>query len=289
MQGAILLDWLSKIFSSIISLKTAAIASCTCIAFVFLWKVGIEFIETRGVPSDYSKPLFFICVYSSSHILIELLYKVGKFFNKTILRVKKSLVKYKETRKIKDKIKKSLPHLNKKQIGILDQLINSEKSYAIALPDIAFLEQQKYIFKFSKITSTNYLYKINSLVKKEAHIFIRQERKVLLKNFISNITQHEEEFLNLFFMDSVNVGTSQTEKMLDADIFVAGEGMSDKGVIIKFKTAGANQEKFELPIDTANLLKKVIFHKAHKRQTLSLDSNYVLAKIYTTGGGLTCT
>lgn len=282
-------DWLSKIFSSIISLKTAAIASCTCIAFVFLWKVGIEFIETKGIPSDYSKLLFLICVYSFSHILIEILYKVGNFFNKMLLKFKKSYIQYKETKKLKDKIKKSLSHLNKKQIGILEQLILSERPYAIALPEIVFLEQQKYIFKFSKITNTNYLYKINDLVKKEAHIFIKQERKTLLKNFISNITQHEEEFLNLFFIDSVNIGTSQTKKMLDADVFVAGERMSDKGLIIKLKkTAGVNQEIFELPIDTANLLKKMIFHKVHKRLQLSLDSEYVLAKIYTTVGGSTC-
>jgi hypothetical protein len=271
-------DWLTKIFASIVSVKTAAISLLTCVGLVVSWQIGIRLIVNKGVPDDYAPYLLAAIIYSCSLIVVEALIKAGA--------LKQTIARCVSLNGFKQLAKRSIPHLPKSQIELLNSLCENEQTYDIRKDDVIYLEQQKYIKRIHKVSRVSFVFEIDQTAKQLLITHLASERKTKLDDFVLKFTEDEKRFLGLFFSEEVSEGTRESGIKMEPHIFRAGEHMAQNKLLDHFSRTSKilNKESFRLMPDTAGHLKDAIFNNEPKRSELHLNSDFIIAS-YSSGGG----
>ncbi len=278
-------DWITKVFASIVSVKTAAIALFASIGLVMSWKEGFLFIKNSGVPDDYASFLLVIAIYSCSHVAVEVLMKAGAAMRKLLSIIKQLLVGRVSLHAFKQLVERSLPQLPKSQIELLKSLCESERTYDIRTGGVIDLEKQKYIKRIHKVSSTSFIFEINKTVKPLLIVNLALDRKTRLDDFVLKLTEDEKTFLELFFSETVTEGTSESGMRMGNSIFRAGENMAQNLLLVHTSEA-SSKEIFRLIPDTADHLKNVIFNREPKRLELHLNSAFISGSGSSGGGAI---
>lgn len=283
-----LLDFLSKTLSSIVSAKTASITLIACLSIVTLWNKGVLLIKNCGVKDDYVFYLLILILYSTSHIVVVGFIKFWACIEKALSKRKLSINNRESLEAFRNLAKKAIPHLPASQIEILKNLSKREQTLGIGKDGTLYLEQQNYIKRLHKVSGNSFVFEINPIVMSELLNYLRPQRAVMLEEFVENITEDEKKFLTLFFSDIVSEGTRNSGRKMESNIFRSGEGMARNNLLVHFTHTSktSNNESFRLTPDTAEILKKKVFNKKHIRNEIQLDSDFIYAA-HSSGGGAT--
>jgi hypothetical protein len=279
-------DWLSKIFSSIISIKTACIALLTCCLLILFWGEAASLIKSKSVSDEYVSLLILLVFYSFSHLSVEtfsLCY--GRFIK--VIKWGNNLFKIR-CRKIKfqEEVSKVIPQLPKEQIDTLIQLIDSDKS--IGMYDVNYLEKQHFVIRKHQVDGKSSIYGINPIVKAELQKYLLEKRCKKVDFEFSTLSQNERDLFYMFFSEQVECGTAESSVCMKHELYRAAENLVNKDILVHVAKSSKNSqiEKFGLDSDVINKLESKIFNASIIRDELVLDTNFILA-VQSSGGGAT--
>ena len=278
-------DWITKVFASIVSVKTAAIALFTIVGLAMFLKEGSLFFKNSGVPEDDAPYLLFVAIYSFSHVSVETLTKSVGGIRKLLSIIRQLIAGRISLHAFKQLVERALPQLPKSQIELLMGLCESERTYDIRTDGVIDLEKQKYIMRIHKVSGTTFIFEINTIVKQRLVAHLALERKNKLDDVISKLTEDEKTFLELFFSETVTEGTSESGMRMGNSIFRAGENMAQNLLLVHTSEA-SSKEIFRLIPDTADHLKNVIFNREPKRLELHLNSAFISGSGSSGGGAI---
>jgi len=283
-----LTDWLSKIFSSIVSVKTAFIAVLACCGMLLTWKIGVSFIDDRDLPQNLSPLIFIILHYGVSKIIVEVVVKLWSKGSELVSIWEKNKKVKKEQDTFIVEAEKTIPLLPTEQLKLLRMLSEQEQTFDITKDGAFYLEKQKYIKKVYKVSSRVFVFEIDLAIKQIvlSHLCALREQSIL--NFISDLTSNERQFLSLFFSETVSEGTQESAVKMGFGVFRSGVAMSRSGYLDHFATATqtSNVESFRLLQDTAKLLTDKVFNRRPQRNELHLNANYIMGSGASGGGAV---
>lgn len=281
-------DWLTKIFASIVSVKTAAIALVTCVGLVLSWHPGTRLIKDSGVPEDYDFFLLVVMIYSCSHLGVEAIIKIWAGIIKIVSKMAENKTERARQYSFKELTDRLIPLLPHPQLDLLAKLNDCEQEFDIRLDGVIYLEQQKYIRRIHKVSRNTSIYEINCTVKDSLISHLESERSNMLSNYILKLTDDEKRFVGLFFSESISEGTRESGIKMKPNIFSAGKSMVHKKMLVSLAITSktSDKESFWLPSNTAVHLQRDIYKKKPKRTELHLDSDYIIAPCNSGGDGL---
>jgi len=265
-----------KIFSSIVSIKTALIALLTCINLVMFWSDGHKFIEGHGIDKESIFFIFIVVCYSVSHVVIICLFKIWNISEKSYLNFKLIQKKSQKLSEFNKNIVNIIPHLPESQIKILSQLKAGEVKLNITI-DTLYLERQSYIKQVHEVSRSSAIFEINKVVEKELSKFLSQKRKEYLENYIKDITAEEIKFLNLFFSNKITEGTRESGNYMEHNIYQSGKHLAYKNILVNSSEKLRNSyfELFRIEPEVSELLEKNIFHKKVVHNEFQLDLSFI--------------
>lgn len=281
-------DWITKIFASIVSVKTAAIALATCVGLVLSWRTGTQLIKDSGIPEDYASFLLVVVIYSCSHVVVEAIIKIWANIIKFVSEIKKNKTERASQDLFKELTERLIPLLPHSQLDLLAKLSDCEQTLDIKEDGVIYLEKQKYIRRIHKVSGTTFIYKINGTVKDALISHLESERTNMLRKYILKLTDDEKRFLGLFFSENISEGTRESGIIMEPNIFIAGQSLAQNKLLDNFSRTSktSNKEPFRLPSDTADHLQRAVYNKKPKRTELHLDSDYIIASRASGGGAI---
>lgn len=285
-------EWLTKIFSSIISTKTASIALITIILAITSWQTADAFIISKGAPSTLAPFFILMGAYGLAHIIVELvMYCKGRFVkwckdNKEasertakkesdIANQKHVLEAFQAT------ARKAIPHLPSRQIKILMELHEKEhvQYHRHNKDGISNLIKLNYIYAVSLVNEKDYLFAISPDVFEVVDSYLKKQREELLVKFCEELTDNDIEFLRIFFDEKVPFGVPETE-MMQALVWRSGEAMLRKGILRSYDKKRSQRNNthtvFELVADTEKKLQELKGFGNSYRQEAELAWNLIL-------------
>jgi hypothetical protein len=216
-------NWLSKIFSTISSLKMAFIALLTCCLLIIFWQETTSLIKLKGVSDEFISLLIFLIFYSLSYLIIELSYL---FYNQCLQIIKWMANQFTmRSRKIKfqEKVNKILPQLPKNQIDILIQLISADKN--ICLSDVTYLEKLHFVIKTYQVDQQSFIYAINPIIKDELQRYLSEKKSKKINVELSTLSQNERDFFSLVFSEQMETTTSENSVKMKNERYRATEDL----------------------------------------------------------------
>ena len=281
-------DWLTKIFASIVSVKTAAIALVTCVGLVLSWRIGTQLIKDNGIPEDYASFLLLVIIYSCCHVVVEASIKIWANILKFVSEIKKNKTERANQNSFKELAERLIPLLPHSQLNLLAKLNDCEQTLDISEDGVIYLEKQKYIRRIHKVSRTTFIYEINGTVKDALISHLESERTNMLSKYILKLTDDEKRFLGLFFSENISEGTCESGIKMEPNIFKAGQSLAQNKLLVNFARTSktSNNESFRLPSDTADHLQRAAYNKKPQRTELHLDSDYIIATCASGGGAI---
>ncbi|KAE8178090.1 hypothetical protein [Photobacterium carnosum] len=283
-------EWLMKVFSSIISTKTALIALITIILAITSWQTFDAFIISKGVPSTLAPLFILICTSGLAHIIVELVmyFKGGivKWCKDTSERSAKKesdIAKQKHALAVwKTAARKAIPHLPCRQIEILMKLHEEKyvQYHRYNKDGISNLIKLNYIYEVSLINENDYLFAIYPEVFEVVDSYLKKQREELLVKFCEELTDNDIEFLKIFFDEKIPFGVPDTE-IMQALVWSSGEAMITKGIIKSHYKKKKQREgndthiMLALVVDANNKLQELKGFGNSYRQEAELDLNLI--------------
>ncbi|EOB3570641.1 hypothetical protein ACHELH_003284 [Vibrio vulnificus] len=284
-------EWLMKVFSSIISTKTASIALITIFCAITSWQFADAFIISKGVPSTFAPFFILIGAYGLAHIIVGLvMYCKGRFVKwcKDNKEASERTAKNESDKANKKHVlevfqataRNTIPHLPSRQIEILMELHEEEHvQYHRNNKDISNLLKLNYIHTVSLVNEKDYLFAISPDVFQVVDSYLKEQREQLLVKFCEELTDNDIEFLRIFFDEKIPFGVPETE-MMQALVWRSGEAMLRKGVLKrndKKRSQGYNTHTvFELVADTEKKLQELKGFGSSYRQEAELDLSLLM-------------
>ncbi|EGR0307311.1 hypothetical protein NV115_004221 [Vibrio alginolyticus] len=289
-------EWLMKLFSSIMSLKTAFIAVVTIILAITNWQAAEAFVISKGVPSAFAQFFILMGAYGAAHIIVELgIYAKTRWVNWRQETREASEQKAKRKADIANReaeldlfkatARKAIPYLPSRHIEILMELHEEEhvpyNQFKEGIPNLLKLN---YIQAVSLINKEHYLFKINPEVFEVVDSYLKKQREELLDKFCEELSDNDMEFLRIFFDKEIPFGVPNTE-MMPAAVYRGGEAMEWKG-IINCTRKGQKQKNnphvvFQLPKDVEEKLKTNKGVNSSHRNNAEIHLAHVLAECAT--------
>lgn len=284
-------EWLMKVFSFIISTKTASIALIALFLAITSWQTADAFITSKGVPSTLAPFFIWMGAYGLAYIIVELVMYCKDCFVKWCKDNKEASER--TAKKESDKANKkhvlevfqatarnTIPHLPSRQIEILMELHEEEHvQYHRNNKDISNLLKLDYIHTVSLVNEKDYLFAISSDIFQVVDSYLKKQREQLLVKFCEELTDNDIEFLRIFFDEKIPFGVPETE-MMQALVWRSGEAMLSKGVLKsngKKRSQGYNTHTvFELVADTEKKLQELKGFGSSYRQEAELDLRLVM-------------
>jgi hypothetical protein len=278
-------DWLIKLWGSITSKKTAFIALLTCLLFVFFSKTGIDFVTQKGVSDAYSTFVVILIFYSASHLLTELFATVWSYVIKAGVQIRLLYRKNKQNQSIRINLESAIPQLPMEQLEILIELSEGEEKFNLKQSRVFYLHNQNFIKKLHQISSSEFVFKIDPVVKSVLVAHLEIQRKVYLEDFILNIPENQLQFLSIFFSEELPFGTEESGTFMESNVHSSVYELCKNNIIKKLDMGKRNKSKikYQLVADVGQILSERIINKPISRITVELDNNFIYAP-YSSGG-----
>jgi hypothetical protein len=277
-------NWIIKLLSFVVSKKRASTLVVTSILCVTLWKKTSEFVSKSELNADFAPYLQFLFYFCVSFLIVEVAIWLWKGFVNILKLINSSMHKRYDAKAFRLKVRNTIPQLPKDQLNILVRLSIKDENLSPRKDGVSYLEEQRYINRIHTIDSLTFIFTINHEVKEEVLSFLAQRRKELLDLFIQEITDHEKDFLRLFFSDSVDQGTRESGKKMSAELYSSGQSLSYRELLNHVSDKKHNQEIFEIGSDLAERLENLVFNEKVKRNQIELDTRHILSAINSGGG-----
>lgn len=280
-------EWLMKIFSHVISVKTALVVLLTIALTIFFGKFGADFVEKYSfsqVPSQYLLALACYCV---AFIIISASYVSAAKLRNLYIITRNYIANRLDFSK---KTSELLPHLTKIQIRLLTEIIVNGKALLDNNEQTECLLKHGLIYKSQSISKKKSIYNTNKQVKRIFLKFIKNEQTKHLNNISRDRNSSALTFLSLFYNSEISFGTSESNQLMPYDIYSSAISLTDQHLIIRKPSSEyrdkPNIEQFELDNHAEQFLSKYIFHKRPMRKVLELNLNYVSGVVSTGGGAI---
>jgi len=278
-------DWLIKLWGSITSKKTAFIALLTCLLFVFFSKMGIDFVTQQGVSDAYSTFVVILIFYSVSHLLTELFATVWSCLIKSGVHIRLLYRKNKQNQSKRINLESAIPQLPMEQLKILIKLSEGEEKFNLTQSGVFYLHNQNFIKTLHQISSSEFVFKIDPVVKSVLIAHLEVQRKVYLEDFILNIPENHLQFLSVFFSKEVPFGTEESGVYMESNVHSSVYELCRNNIIKRLEMGKRNESKtkYQLVADAGQILSERIINKPISRVTVELDNNFIYAP-YSSGG-----
>jgi hypothetical protein len=272
-------DWLIKLWGSITSKKTAFIALLTCLLFVFFSKDGIQFVTQKGVSNSYSTFVVILIFYSTAHLLTEFLAFIWSNLIKVSTQINLKYKTNKQKKFTRINLEASIPKLPMEQLEILIELSGGEEKFNLKQSKVFYLHNQKFIKKLHQISSSEFVFKIDPLVKSVLAVHLEKKRKAYLDDFILNITENQLQFLSIFFNEGFPFGTEESGVFMDSNVHSAVYELCKNNIIkqLDIERRTKHKTKYLLVEDIGKILSEKLINKPIIRQTIELDNNFIYA------------
>ncbi|WP_154139787.1 hypothetical protein [Photobacterium damselae] len=288
-------EWLMKIFSSIISTKTASIALITIILAITSWQAADAFIMSEGVPSTLAPFFILMGAYGLAHIIVGLVIyckdrfikwcKDNKEASERTAKKESDIADQKHALEVfQATARKAIPHLPSRQIEILIELHEKEhvQYHKYNKDGISNLLKLNYIYAVSLVNEKDYLFAINPDVFEVVDSYLKKQRDELLVKFCEELTDNDIEFLRIFFDEKIPFGVPETE-MMQALVWRSGKAMLRKGVLKSYDKKESQRNNthivFQLVADTEKKLQELKGFNNSYRQEAELALNLILVDI----------
>ncbi|MEZ8880511.1 hypothetical protein AB6E09_15935 [Vibrio lentus] len=285
-------EWLMKVFSSIISTKTASIALVTIILAITSWQTADAFIISKGVPSAFAQFFILMGAYGLAHIIVELVMyckcrivkwcKDNKEVSEQTAKRESDIANQKHAlATFQATARKAIPHLPSRQIEILMELHEDEhvQYHRYNKDGISNLLKLNYIYVVSLVNEKDYLFTISPDVFEVVDSYLKKQREELLAKFCEELTDNDIEFLRIFFDEKIPFGVPETE-MMQAQVWRSGEAMRYRGVLKSYDKKGSQRNNthtvFELAADIEKKLQESRGFGSSYRQEAELALNLIL-------------
>ncbi|AZT83655.1 hypothetical protein EHN06_08945 [Marinobacter sp. NP-4(2019)] len=281
-------EWLSNFFLSKVRAKNAA-TLLLCIVGVFaLWPWLNRLAIDRDIPSDYIFPLAVLGILALSYLLISVSVKGFRILKVFRGKYSRKIEDKKQQEEFREKVRVSLPALNKETLGILKDLGESEQKIDIRHKGVVWLLKENLIKKVLQTSATEFVIKIDQNVKELLCEFEATEFTKVVEETINNLQENQRSFLDLFWSKDVPYGTRDSGKMMPNQVYSAGYVLVDKGLILLSRiTEGRNiEETFTLQDEAESYMKSQIYRTPPQRRSLIICPKFVRGSGASGGGAI---
>ena len=141
---------------------------------------------------------------------------------------------------------------------------------------VSFLLVHFFIWAFQRIVVfKNFV--VNKWAKykseRDFRILVSKERKKHIDVFISNISECERRFLQIFFSKEVVIGTIENGGIMERDTYGTGNSLADKRILATFEDN--NSLSYKLEPDVIKKLEKKVFQKKVKRSEIKIGFDQI--------------
>ncbi|MGP9632048.1 hypothetical protein ACT3R7_03170 [Halomonas sp. AOP43-A1-21] len=201
--GGFVPEWAIRFFDSISSVTSAARALGTVLLVLLLWRPASKLFSNIGFPDDYIILFLTVGAFSVSYLVVRLL-EIGCLKILSLQNDRKaSLRKERDLANFKKKVRMTLPHLNPKELRVLRELVESEQRMDIREKEVSWLSKSGWITKIHQAPAAEFFFQLSPVVRPLFIEFEKNRFKGMVNQTISNLTEPQRNFLELFWQEPI--------------------------------------------------------------------------------------